>query len=499
MRIKNQPIAENIMAASSSHGSYSLALALADLIDNSITAKANLVDIRFLLGEDTARDLKVLITDDGKGMTSKELVDAMRPANRHVNDKISDGDLGRFGWGLKSASFSQATKLEVQSHKNNQTSIAIWDLADCSDWGMDLLEGTEAETLVDRYGRPDQKTWTRVIWHDCKRLTENYSLDQSAVSNLISDASDELGEIFHRFLEGESRKTALSIVLNGTKVIANDVFLKNKSELVTADPEILRIKNKLGESYRLKYKAYVLPHFSKLSQPERNLLGGREGLIKNQGFYLYRGNRLVVRGTWFGLQAFKPLDQLLRIQVDIPNHLDEIFKLTIDKSNANLPDEAKRYLKEIIQKTVIHSRRRIGGIGKRPKVQTSEKFDAVWVLERKAGKVRFALNRRNPLLTEWIDNPDFLETMLSMIESSLPIDLIRQQLQPSLDNICQPPSDHDGLVVLARAVVNSLKSSSPDVTTKELRDKISSFDFFRNTPQLIDEVLKDLDTSGVKL
>ena len=148
---------------------------------------------------------------------------------------------------------------------------------------------------------------------------------------------------------------------------------------------------------------------------------------------------------------------------------------------------------------MIHSRRRIGGIGKRPKVQTSEKFDAVWVLERKAGKVRFALNRRNPLLTEWIDNPDFLETMLSMIESSLPIDLIRQQLQPSLDNICQPPSDHDGLVVLARAVVNSLKSSSPDVTTKELRDKISSFDFFRNTPQLIDEVLKDLDSSGVKL
>ena len=82
--------------------------------------------------------------------------------------------------------------------------------------------------------------------------------------------------IFHRFLDGESRKTALSIVLNGTEVIANDVFLKNKSELVTADPEILRIKNKLGESYRLKYKAYVLPHFSKLSSPERKMLGGRD-------------------------------------------------------------------------------------------------------------------------------------------------------------------------------------------------------------------------------
>ena len=190
-------------------------------------------------------------------------------------------------------------------------------------------------------------------------------------------------------------------------------------------------------------------------------------------------------------KLFKPLDQLLRIQVDIPNHLDEIFKLTIDKSSANLPDEAKKYLKEIIQKTAIHSRRRIGGIGKRPRVETSKKFDAVWVLERKAGKVRFALNRQNPLLSEGIDNPDFLETMLSMIESSLPIDLIRQQLQPSLDNICQPPSDHDGLAMLARAVADSLKSSDPDITTSELRDKISSFDFFRNTPELINEVLKN--------
>ena len=80
--------------------------------------------------------------------------------------------------------------------------------------------------------------------------------------------------------------------------------------------------------------------------------------------------------------------------------------------------------------------------------------------------------------------------MLSMIESSLPIDLIRQQLQPSLDNICQPPSDHDGLAMLARAVVDSLKSSDPDITTSELRDKISSFDFFRNTPELINEVPK---------
>ena len=47
--------------------------------------------------------------------------------------------------------------------------------------GMDLFEGTEAEALVDRHGIPDKKSWTRVIWHDCKRLTENYSLDQGCI------------------------------------------------------------------------------------------------------------------------------------------------------------------------------------------------------------------------------------------------------------------------------------------------------------------------------
>lgn len=81
---------------------YSLEAAVADIIDNSITAHARNVHIRFGWERDQPW---LAVVDDGHGMSETELVEAMRPGSRNPRDQRARDDLGRFGLGLKTASF----------------------------------------------------------------------------------------------------------------------------------------------------------------------------------------------------------------------------------------------------------------------------------------------------------------------------------------------------------------------------------------------------------
>ena len=87
---------------------YSCETALADIIDNSITAGARRVE---LLSDVEGGDPALAILDDGAGMSHAELIEAMRPGSRNPLAECKRHDLGRFGLGLKSASFSQCKRL----------------------------------------------------------------------------------------------------------------------------------------------------------------------------------------------------------------------------------------------------------------------------------------------------------------------------------------------------------------------------------------------------
>ena len=104
---------------------YSLETALGDVIDNSITAAATSIHIHV---DATPTVEKIAIVDNGRGMTADELIDAMRLGSRHPSEKRNERDLGRFGLGLKTASFSQCRRLTVVARKSGITSAAIWDL-----------------------------------------------------------------------------------------------------------------------------------------------------------------------------------------------------------------------------------------------------------------------------------------------------------------------------------------------------------------------------------
>ena len=103
---------------------YSFEVAVADLIDNSLTAGCSNLEI-VLTPEP---QLMFSILDDGGGMFEQELVEAMRLATRNPKEIRSKNDLGRFGLGLKTASFSQCRKLTVVSKKDEKISARQWDL-----------------------------------------------------------------------------------------------------------------------------------------------------------------------------------------------------------------------------------------------------------------------------------------------------------------------------------------------------------------------------------
>jgi hypothetical protein len=150
---------------------YSLETAVADLIDNSISADATEVQIFCDLSRS---EPTLVIADNGRGMSEAEVIAAMRHGATDPRKKRGPKDLGRFGLGLKTASFSQCRRLTVISSKDGGRAGAEWDLRrveDEDDWFIAVLDQTEidAQPYIETLG----STGTLVIWRDLDRLFED--------------------------------------------------------------------------------------------------------------------------------------------------------------------------------------------------------------------------------------------------------------------------------------------------------------------------------------
>ena len=209
------------MTTARSFGNYDLAAALADLVDNSIQADAKNVWVDF---DPKVDDVTVRIRDDGHGMSRKVLIDSMKPASRNPEEERDSKDLGRFGWGLKSASLSQARVLTVVSWTSSDINAARWDIDDLDDWSMDVFHGKKAIELLASERR--SLTGTEVIWTRCDRLYDaglQATIDER-LNRKISYARKQLSLIFHRYLVGEGGQK-LAIHLQGTSLEPADPFM----------------------------------------------------------------------------------------------------------------------------------------------------------------------------------------------------------------------------------------------------------------------------------
>lgn len=447
--LSNPPDATALMASARSFGNYDLSSALADLLDNSIKARSRTVDIKCTRGEDGP---EVRILDDGVGMTMVELQRAMRPASANPDDERAPDDLGRFGWGMKSASLSQCRCLTVITSHEGVSSGARWDLDDLEDWKMGLLDDDEVIAMVDP--RLPGRNGTEIIWSRCDRLSEFGQVQHKGFNDLVAHAKKQLALTFHRYLSGEGGVRKLNIFFNGDQLKPVDPFLRNHEATQRLPAETMAIN---GQS--IDVQAFILPHFSKITSAEHDQLGGEEGFVRNQGFYIYRQHRLIMFGTWFRLVRHGELSQLVRIAINIPNALDSIWKITLDKGDAQLPSGLRRRLKDIIDGLKTRSGKVFQSRGGRIKAGSDK--TQVWAKYVRNGEVRYYLNREHPLLSHLLDNADpemakSFGAVIGVIEDCFPAVSIGEDYQTRPEMMNQSAVDRESFIERLDASLPSL-------------------------------------------
>ena len=272
---------------------YSFESAIADIIDNSITAKAKNIHIYFDFKD---KKLSLSIVDDGLGMCQDELIEAMRPGTKNPLDSRDENDLGRFGLGLKTASFSQCRKLTVVSSQNSKQVATVWDLdyvAQTEDWSLQILDSNEISVLYKISEL--NKNGTLVLWEETDRIVDNSVSDanEDVVYEKIENLQKHLELVFHRYLKGKDK---INIFINGEQLKAFDPFFSHHRATQELTEETITINDE-----KIKITSYILPHYSKVSAQDYEYYAGGGGYLKNQGFYVYRNRRLLISGTWFRL------------------------------------------------------------------------------------------------------------------------------------------------------------------------------------------------------
>lgn len=331
---ENKPTADVLMVSMRAMG-YSFESAIADVVDNSISAHANDISIRFPIDPE---DCYVAICDNGDGMTSAELFDAMKYGSERKREHRSNDDLGRFGLGLKAASLSQCRRLTVISKKDNVISAYIWDLdiiEEKRDWFVIECSNEQISGIkfVDYFR--DKRSGTVVLWENFDIIQKSTGNVYASLNNHMSEVADYLSLIFHRFLN-RNDKQRVSISVNNFKLKGLDPFLENHSKTNIRREIKIMIPDSDGIEHIVKIQPYILPFQKDLTPDDKKLSGGMENYRSKQGFYIYRNERLIVWGTWFNRHRDE-LTKYARVRVDIPNSLDDIWGIDIKKQSATIP------------------------------------------------------------------------------------------------------------------------------------------------------------------
>ena len=405
---------------------YTMAAALADIIDNSISAGAKEVRIDFAWD---GPDSRVTILDDGCGMDDAELESAMRLGDKNPLDARAANDLGRFGMGLKTASFSQCRRLTVASVKNRVESCLRWDLDELAahpEGGWFLFEGPTAGSKPFIAGLKDKKAGTLILWEAMDRVVATgYTSDN--FHDLIDNVESHLAMVFHRLLQRPSAR--LTLLLNGRPVAPWDPFMSGHPAKSWTSPTT----NRVTDYGIVSVQCHVLPHRDKLTIAEFEINGGPTGWTAQQGFYVYRNERLLAAGGWLGLGNSRAWNReeahrLARIRLDIPNTADAEWKIDVRKSTARPPVSLRPWLTSLAENTRERARRVFAYRGSPVPAQGNVPIEQAWRVERVKAGMRYRIEENHPSVAAVLASAGALQplikSMLRVIEETVPVQRI---------------------------------------------------------------------------
>lgn len=347
----NEPDATRLIFGLRDTG-YDVHTACADIIDNSIAAKASTINVEIALLQDGRKF--VYFGDDGEGMDE----DGVRRAMRYgAPERENPESLGKFGLGLKTASSSVCKRFTLISRKSRNQRLAklTWDLdhvAGRRAWEMLAENVTQAEK--EKFEELCGTTGTLLVWEKCDRiLAREYEPgsvnERNAIRRLTESLSKHFSLVFHRFLDkSDTRARDVEIYVNQDAVEPWNPFYPAKSEQVMPERQqkvVIELQD--GSTQVAHIKAWILPHSRDMSKEEAD----KFARITNraQGFYVYREGRLIQDGGWLGVfGAAEPHYSLLRIEFDFNYKLDDAFKIDVKKSRILLDPNLEDYLKKLL-------------------------------------------------------------------------------------------------------------------------------------------------------
>lgn len=416
VKIENMPSPNVLMNSMRSIG-YTFKTAVADIVDNSISASAKNVFISIPINDD---DLFVTILDDGKGMSRDDLFNAMKYGS---DREYTSADLGRFGLGLKSASLSQCRVLTVISKKDSEISAFQWNLDSVGKkWDCIELESEELIEVPCFEKLSGMEMGTLVIWQNFDiAYKKSGGRVREYLSDEMADAEKHLKLVFHRFLSNKFKP--FKIYVNNDLLEPFDPFLIDHPKTDSKKVSEITVE---GET--IKIQPFILPHMNDLRDEDISKLGGTEALRNDQGFYIYRNDRLIIYGKWFRLSLASVSPELLkygRIKVDIPNSLDEIWDIDIKKQNATIPRQMLNYLKKAVLDVCYRSKEKTT---KRTRLTLERDNNKIWNKSLdKNQKERFYINNESGFVRRFLDEFDDSDkrkilNFVDAISSTLPFD-----------------------------------------------------------------------------
>lgn len=427
---------------------YNMSSAVADILDNSITAESKNIEIYSPPG---LEEPLISILDDGYGMDAEELIQNMRIGCKDPSIERGQGDLGRFGSGMKTASFSQARRLTVISKKIDEPIVAaVWDIdkiEETNSWCLEILDEQEISLIPEI--KIDAKTsqGTQLIWEKLTCFQRgSHALDHDTeLASHLSDLSKYLALHFHRFMGGKNK---CLFYLNKQKIEPIDPFMTKSDGYQEGRSERLRCKG----GYII-IKTHVLPHFNRMNKQDMERLGGASGITQNQGLYIYRENRLINAGGWLGLAKNSQLGALARVQIDVPSSIDNEWSTDVKKSSLQLPPRVKKELRKFLSDPIKRSKRTHSYRGA---VDTANKFWKICEDENK-GTITYQFDPENEKLRSLLKGATgkhrlaIIQYLVSLSEN-IPLNHIYQKMSESPKDIEQDSID----LSLVESMINKI-------------------------------------------
>jgi hypothetical protein len=369
-------------------------------------------------------------------------------------------------------------------------------------WDLDYVNETEEWRLLKEPGQgaeaklaglEDLSSGTIVLWEDMDRVVERAPVDDQRAQlrflGLVESVERHLGMVFHRFLEGRG---AVTMWINGSPIQPWDPFLKKHPATQRLAEEILWV-----DGAAVTVSPFVLPHHSKLASLEHREAGGLGGWNARQGFYIYRNRRLLVAGDWLRLGFFKAEHcKLARIQVDLPNSLDDQWHIDVKKSAARPPGPIRDDLKRIAAITRQRASEVYRHRGKVIAREASHEHTYAWKRIVKHGKIFYRVNRDHPLVRRGLDalGGEDLEPLLRLIEETVPAPLIALDVSEKPDEQSTPFEGSGSAEILGvlSHVYRALRESG--LSDEGARDRLLTMEPFNQFPELVTSYQGDAST-----